>query len=107
MSSKSGSPLFNPRTDALPIREGGTFVRPGRYTHPLFPGLVDVNALPVPDDECPECGGMPWNVRVPIRDHWGKPVIPLKYESVPCSRCVSREEVEDARRRREMYRRKP
>ncbi len=102
LRSKSGQPDFNPRVDALPIREGGYFVSPGRYMHPVL-GLVDVNAMPVPDDECPECGGMPWNVHIPVFDSHGEPVIPLRYQSTYCRRCVSPEEIADAKRRREAY----
>lgn len=59
----------------------------------------------VPEDECPECGDMPWNVRTPVLDKWGKPVVPLRFQNTYCRRCVSREEAEQVAQRRQPQRR--
>ncbi len=85
------------------------FVSDNRYWHEGRQVYLDRNGDITGIDpatgeaECPECGGMPWHVKVPVLGRNGKPIFPPQYTFTPCRRCVSAEEIADAKRRREAY----
>lgn len=114
MASKSGDLDFNPVKDAFAVRMGARFVSDNHYylRGDFFEDkdgkevdgriFVDRNGMVIDQSECPECGGNRWYVKRPFRP--GTPgKRPWDYDLVPCRVCVSVEELDDARRRQEMY----
>ena len=94
---------FNPATDAFVLRMGGRLVTSGKWAgyYELGDHYARHDGSFVDPDACPECQGAPWFVRLP-RDPFDRQAVPqLRFG--PCRRCVSGEELEDARYRRAVF----
>lgn len=94
---------FNPRTDAFVLSMGAEFIGEGKWRgyYRLGEHLMRHDGALVDPEDCPECGGYPWLVKVPHN--------PFERRTVPaqrftyCRRCVKPEEVEEAAYRLQQF----
>lgn len=94
MDHKSGRIDFNPRIDATAIRMGATFISGNRYA--LGEHVMDRNGMFKDPNDCPECGGTPFRVRIQNPNPWAKP---WEQSFTYCRRCVTPQMIDDHGRR--------